>query len=90
MGLRTKNMHYPLSEIRARHFRELAEKSGVPAVWDRMVELVSNVPPSLAAVESRLDTDFPKNMWERISNGMRAQADAFRKQAFDAGLVSAR
>jgi hypothetical protein len=55
-----------------------------------MVELVSNVPPSLAAVESRLDTDFPKNMWERISNGMRAQADAFRKQAFDAGLVSAR
>jgi serine/threonine-protein kinase HipA len=90
MGLRTKNMHYRLSEIRARHFRELAEKSGVPAVWDRMVELVSNVPPSLAAVESRLDTDFPKNMWERISNGMRAQADAFRKQAFDAGLVSAR
>ena len=80
MGLRTKNMHYRLREIRARHYRELAEKSGVPTVWDKMQALIENVPPSLAAVEKHLATDFPRILWERISNGMLSQADAFKNE----------
>jgi len=87
MGLRARNMHYRLSEIRARHYRELAEKSGVPAVWDKMRELINNVPPSLAAVEKRLAPDFPRILWERISNGMLSQAGAFKKETFGGGLV---
>ena len=87
MGLRAKNMHYRLREIRARHYRELAEKSGVPAVWDKMRELINNVPPSLAAVEKRLAPDFPRILWERISNGMLSQADAFKKETLGGGPV---
>ena len=87
MGLRARNMHYRLREIRARHYRELAEKSGVPAVWDKMRELINNVPPSLAAVEKRLAPDFPRILWERISNGMLSQAGVFKNETFGGGLV---
>ncbi len=80
MGLRAKNMHYRLREIRARHYRELAGNSGVPIVWDKMFELINNVPPSLAAVEKRLAPEFPRILWERISNGMLSQAGAFKNE----------
>ena len=89
MGLRAKNMHYRLREIRARHFRELAENSGVPTVWDKMLELVNNVPPSLAAVEKRLASDFPRTLWERISNGMLSQVGAFKNETLGGGLIRA-
>lgn len=87
MGLRAKNMHYRLGEIRARHYRELANKSGVPTVWDKMQALIENVPPSLAAVEKRLVSDFPRILWKRISNGMLSQADAFKKEILGGGPV---
>ena len=80
MGLRAKNMHYRLGEIRARHYRELADKSGVPTVWDKMQSLIENVPPSLAAVEKRLASDFPRILWERVSNGMLSQVDVFKNE----------
>jgi serine/threonine-protein kinase HipA len=80
MGLRARKMHYRLSEIRSRHYRDLAERSGVPAVWDKMRELINKVPPSLAAVEKRLAPDFPNVLWERISNGMLSQASAFQDE----------
>jgi hypothetical protein len=80
-------MHYRLREIRARHYRELIEKSGVPTAWDKMQELINNVPPSLAAVEKRLASDFPRILWERISNGMLSQAGAFKNETLGSGLV---
>jgi serine/threonine-protein kinase HipA len=88
MGLRAKNMHYRLSEIRARHFREVAMSSGVPAVWGRMLELVGNVPPSLAAIEMRLPEDFPTKLWQQISAGMLGQTGAFKKEASKTGFAS--
>jgi serine/threonine-protein kinase HipA len=87
MGLRAKNMHYRLREIRGRHYRELADKSGVPSVWDKMQVLIENVPPSLAAVEKRLASDFPPDLWERISNGIRAQANSFKNEISGGGPV---
>jgi hypothetical protein len=80
MGLRAKNMHDRMGDIRARHYRELANKSGVPTVWDKMQALIENVPTSFAAVEKPLASDFPRILWERISDDMLAQADAFKKE----------
>ncbi len=87
MGLRAKNMHYRLKEIRARHYREVAEKSGVPTVWDKMLTLIGDVPASLAAVEKRLAPGFPRILWERISNGMLSQASAFKKESLGSRVV---
>ncbi len=80
MGLHARNRHYKLTEIQARHFRELAESSGVPMVWDKMLALIENVPSALAKVEQILAPDFPPMLWERISNGMISQVDTFKKQ----------
>jgi serine/threonine-protein kinase HipA len=85
MGLRAKNMHYRLREIRARHYRAVADKSGVPTVWDKMQHLISDVPRSLAAVEGRLAPTFPRGLWERISAGMLSQADAFKNELLGTG-----
>ena len=87
MGIRARNMHYRLKEIRARHYRELAGKSGVPTVWDKMLELIDNVSPSLAAVEKRLTPDFPRTLWERISNGMLSQAGVFKNETSGGALA---
>ncbi|MEQ1879499.1 MAG: type II toxin-antitoxin system HipA family toxin [Burkholderiales bacterium] len=87
MGIRAKNMHYRLREIRARHYREMAEKSGVPTVWEKMLELIDKIPPSLAAVEKRLAPNFPRTLWERISNGTLSQAGAFKNETHGGGLV---
>ncbi len=83
MGLHARNKHYRLREIRARHYRELAEKCGVPKVWDAMQTLIGNIPPALAAVEKRLAPDFPGRLWERISKGMLSQADTFKSETRD-------
>lgn len=87
MGLRTRNMHYRLREIRARHFRTLADTSGVPTVWNRMQALVEHVPAALTAVGERLPPDFPPTLWERVSKGMRAQADVFKNDNLRGGTV---
>jgi serine/threonine-protein kinase HipA len=87
MGLRARNMHYRLREIRARHYREVAEKSGVPTVWDKMLTLIDDVPVSLAAVEKRLAPDLPRVLWERVSNGMLSQASAFKRESLGSGVV---
>ena len=85
MGLHARNMHHRLTEIRARHFRELADRSGVPTVWDKMKQLVGDVPRALEAVESRLAPSFPGVLWERIAHGMRSQADAFQNDTRGTG-----
>jgi serine/threonine-protein kinase HipA len=85
MGLRLKNMHYRLREIRARHYRELAERSGVPAAWDRMQALIDAVPRSLAAVETRLAPGFPGKLWEQIASGVLSQAGKFRNESVGSG-----
>jgi hypothetical protein len=45
-----------------------------------MQALIENVPTSLAAVEKPLASAFPWILWERISDGMLAQAEAFKKE----------
>ncbi len=78
MGLRAKNKHYRLKDIRARHYRDIANTSGVPVAWDKIIELIGKVHPALSAVEKRLPPQFPQDLWARVSNGMLAQTEAFR------------
>lgn len=63
--------------IHTRHWHQLAMKNGGPVVWDAMVDLVAQVGPALAAVESRLPKDFHGRSWDAISKGMVAEAERF-------------
>ncbi len=77
IAIRSRNVHYRLDTIHARHWHQLAMKNGGPAVWGAMVGLVGQVGHALAAVEARLPDGFPGRTWEAISNGMKAEADRF-------------
>lgn len=74
MAVRSKNAHYALQTIEARHWAALARKNGGEPVWQAMCELANRVSEALAAVERRLPSGFPRRTWEAIASGMRAQA----------------
>jgi serine/threonine-protein kinase HipA len=81
MALRSKNAHYHVYTIHARHWRALARKNGGPAVWEAMVAFVERVEGALDDVESRLPAGFPDRIWEPVSRGMRKQAQLFLSEA---------
>lgn len=86
MGIKSRNMHYRLSEITARHWHGLAMQAGAGA-WTRMLELARRVPAALDQVEPRLPADFPASTWRPIASGTRRHAAQFLE---DARSVSAK
>lgn len=77
MVLRSKNVHKSYHTILARHWHQLALKSGGTAVWDAMVGLAESINESLDRVEARLPEDFPPRTWDAISEGMRGASEKF-------------
>lgn len=73
MAVRAKNVHWELANIQARHWRTLAERSGVAGVWPAMQEMVARVEAAIAAVTARLPADFPERTARAIVEGMRQQ-----------------
>ncbi len=80
MALRSKNAHYDIYGIRARHWHDQALKNGGPAVWEAMLGLVEQVGPALDAVQAQLPATFPDRIWTPIANGMRSQAKKFQAE----------
>lgn len=79
MAIRSRSAHYRLIEIQARHWQHLAQTSGVPALWDRMVQMVEAVDAALDDVEGRLPEEFPSHLRNTVINGMRRHASSFLK-----------
>lgn len=70
MALRSRNAHYRLADILPRHWKGLAQRTGVPGAFNAMVEMVHQVAPALERVESELPAHFPQALWARIRKGM--------------------
>lgn len=81
LALRSKNVHYDIFSIRARHWQTLAMKNGGPQVWEAMLGLVARVDAALTNVQARLPAGFPARIWEPIADGMRKQAQKFLGEA---------
>jgi serine/threonine-protein kinase HipA len=81
MAVRSKNAHYLLHTIQARHWQQLAARYGGDAVWSAMVALVSSVDGALSKLERQLPKDFPARTWESVSTGMRSEAKRFLAEA---------
>ena len=77
MAIRSRNAHYILRDIHARHWHQLAMKNGGLTVWNEMLRLVADVDKALAIVESQLPNDFPAHTWDAISTGMKSEAMRF-------------
>jgi serine/threonine-protein kinase HipA len=77
MALRGRRPHYLLREIQPRHFAQLAESLGNPEAWPAMQALTGSVPAVLQRVGTRLPREFPMEIWDAISLGMRRQGERF-------------
>lgn len=80
MAIRSKNPHYLLHTIQARHWHGLAMKHGGIDVWNAMLEMVASVDDALDEVEALLPADFPGWTWESISCGMQSESERFLRE----------
>ena len=77
MAVRCRNVHYEIDRILTRHWKCVAEQSEVP--FSEMVSLVENVPSAIAQVSTLLPVDFPEQVWDAVTNGMRTNLDRFSR-----------
>ena len=73
MAIRSKSAHDVLQSILARHWQGVAQRSGVPGVWDAMVRMAERVEPALAALQASLPADFPERTARAVFTGVRSQ-----------------
>jgi serine/threonine-protein kinase HipA len=81
MAMRSKSSHHRLDSIRARHWHDLALKTGGTLIWQAMVQLVRQAEPALERVRPLLPRDFPAKVWEAIEAGVRRHAALFLREA---------
>jgi len=81
MALRSKSSHDRLDSIRARHWHDLALKTGGTPIWQAMTQLVRQAEPALERVRPLLPRDFPAKVWESIEAGVRRRAALFLREA---------
>jgi serine/threonine-protein kinase HipA len=83
MAIKCKNRHYEIDRITTRHWKCLAEESGVP--FEDMENLVQSVPAAIERLSGNLPPGFPEGVWDSIAAGVRRSADQF-----NAGVAAAR
>jgi serine/threonine-protein kinase HipA len=74
MCVRSKNPHWKLAEIHARHWLETGKRSGVPDMPALLGELVETTPTVLDRVAAALPKKFPAAVADRILAGIRRSA----------------
>ena len=81
MAVHAKNAHYKLGDIRVRHWRSLAQTSGVDGLWEQMLALVHRVNQAFGTVEAQLPAGFPAPVWDTVRAGTRKHASQFLREA---------
>ena len=79
MAIRGKRPHYRLNEIIGRHWLELAQKSGIPALWPRMQSLVEESVPAMDRLAQHLPAGFPERVYSTIRAGILRQSQRFQQ-----------
>ena len=83
MVVRGKSAHYRLNEIQRRHWRALAESTGLPRMWAAMQEHVEAMGPAIDKLEAKLPSGFPDRVFETIRDGVRRQVRSFQSAPRD-------
>jgi serine/threonine-protein kinase HipA len=75
MAIKCKTRHYEIDRITTRHWKCLAEQSGVP--FEEMEALVNAVPAAIDRTSRSLPPGFPEHVWLPIAEGAQQAADRF-------------
>jgi serine/threonine-protein kinase HipA len=81
MALHSKNTHYRLRDIRARHWFGLAQRCGVEGVWPQMIAMVADVDAAFERVQALLPNHFPLRVWRAVQSGTKRHARQFLREA---------
>jgi serine/threonine-protein kinase HipA len=81
MAVRSKNAHYRIREIQARHWHNLANSCGAGGVWPKMLAMAQQADAALNRVQPILPHDFPVQIWDAVSEGVKSQANLFLNEA---------
>ncbi|MES2583444.1 MAG: type II toxin-antitoxin system HipA family toxin [Pseudomonadota bacterium] len=80
MALHAKSAHYKLNDIRLRHWKHLAQTSGVDGMWEQMLAMVHRVDTAFSTVEGQLPANFPASVWASIRVGTQKHAAQFLRE----------
>jgi serine/threonine-protein kinase HipA len=75
LAIERDRRHYVLERIAERHFRQTAEKAGMPeALVDEAIrEIHERAEPALQAVANTLPAGFPESIHAAVNRGVRAR-----------------
>jgi serine/threonine-protein kinase HipA len=80
MAVRANSAHYKLSEILPRHWKAVALRSGIPSMWEDLLDMVAGVPAALEVVAKELPPDFPRALADSVFKGVHRHTQRFLAQ----------
>jgi serine/threonine-protein kinase HipA len=79
MALHANNTHYKISEIRRKHWNEVAKDNAIGADFEEAIQaLIDETPKVISQVEGLLGADFPAEVSDRIFSGIREQVERLK------------
>lgn len=80
MAVRARNAHYRIAEVQARHWKAVADRTGVAGAWEAVVAMATGAQDALDVVARELPTDFPATIWDSVSAGVQRHATRFLQE----------
>jgi serine/threonine-protein kinase HipA len=80
MAVRSKNPHWKLSEIKARHWIETAKRCGIADLEAIIADVVSRAPAVIERVGAAIPKGFPTQIVDSILVGVRASSERLRSE----------
>lgn len=85
MAVRSKNPHWKLSEIKARHWVETAKRCGIADMEAIIADVVSRTPAVIERVGAAIKKGFPAQIADSILNGVRASSERLQSEVSEKG-----
>ncbi len=76
LAVRSKNPHWKLTEIKARHWDAVARDAGLGDAKELLAETAGQVDQVIASVGRQLPQPFPEHLADRVFSGMKQTASA--------------
>lgn len=74
MAVRSKNVHWKLSEIKARHWDGVARAAGLGSAAALIEELIAQTPCAIESVSRQIPAKFPAGVQDKIFDGLQRTA----------------
>ncbi len=79
MALRTKNVHYRISEIQRRHWNEVAKANALGEDFETTIQKIISITPAvIESVVAKLQPGFPVSVSEKIFEGLTRHASRLK------------